>query len=44
MITFSKIRWKNLLSTGNYFTEVQLDKHSTTLICGENGAGKTTMP
>ena len=43
MITFSKIRWKNLLSTGNLFTEVQLDKHSTTLICGENGAGKTTM-
>ena len=43
MITFSKIRWKNLLSTGNVFTEVQLDKHSTTLICGENGAGKTTM-
>jgi len=43
MITFNKIRWKNLLSTGNYFTEVQLDKHSTTLICGENGAGKTTM-
>jgi DNA repair exonuclease SbcCD ATPase subunit len=43
MIIFNKIRWKNLLSTGNYFTEVQLDKHSTTLICGENGAGKTTM-
>ena len=43
MITFNKIRWKNLLSTGNYFTEVQLDKHTTTLICGENGAGKTTM-
>lgn len=43
MITFNKIRWKNLLSTGNYFTEVQLDKHSTTLVCGENGAGKTTM-
>jgi DNA repair exonuclease SbcCD ATPase subunit len=43
MITFNKIRWKNLLSTGNLFTEVQLDKHSTTLVCGENGAGKTTM-
>jgi DNA repair exonuclease SbcCD ATPase subunit len=43
MITFTKIRWKNLLSTGNHFTEVQLDKHSTTLVCGENGAGKTTM-
>jgi len=43
MIIFNKIRWKNLLSTGNVFTEIQLDKHSTTLICGENGAGKTTM-
>jgi len=43
MITFTKIRWKNLLSTGNVFTEVQLDKSSTTLVCGENGAGKTTM-
>ena len=43
MITFTKIRWKNLLSTGNHFTEVQLDKASTTLVCGENGAGKTTM-
>jgi DNA repair exonuclease SbcCD ATPase subunit len=31
------------LSTGNVFTEVQLDKTATTLICGENGAGKTTM-
>ena len=43
MITFNTIRWKNLLSTGNVFTEVQLDKTATTLICGENGAGKTTM-
>ena len=43
MITFNAIRWKNLLSTGNVFTEVQLDKTATTLICGENGAGKTTM-
>ena len=43
MITFTKIRWKNLLSTGNVFTEVQLDKTPTTLVCGENGAGKTTM-
>ena len=31
------------MSTGNVFTEVQLDKTATTLICGENGAGKTTM-
>lgn len=43
MITFKKVRWKNFLSTGNNFTEIQLDKHKTTLISGENGAGKTTM-
>ena len=43
MIQFTKIRWKNLLSTGNTFTEVRLDKYPTTLICGENGAGKTTL-
>jgi DNA repair exonuclease SbcCD ATPase subunit len=43
MITFKTIRWKNLLSTGNVFTEVRLNKAATTLICGENGAGKTTM-
>jgi len=43
MITFKKVRWKNFLSTGNNFTEIQLDKHRTTLISGENGAGKTTM-
>lgn len=43
MIIFNKIKYKNLLSTGNVFTEIQLDKASTTLVCGENGAGKTTM-
>jgi DNA repair exonuclease SbcCD ATPase subunit len=43
MIQFTKIRWKNLLSTGNTFTEVRLDKSPTTLVCGENGAGKTTL-
>jgi DNA repair exonuclease SbcCD ATPase subunit len=43
MITFKKVRWKNFLSTGNNFTEIQLDKHRTTLISGENGAGKTTL-
>jgi len=43
MITFEKIRWKNFLSTGNQFTEVQLDKESTTLIIGSNGAGKSTI-
>lgn len=43
MIQFTKIRWKNLLSTGNTFTEIRLDKAPTTLVCGENGAGKTTL-
>lgn len=43
MILFSTIRWKNFLSTGNAFTEVQLNKQKTTLIVGENGAGKSTM-
>ena len=43
MIMFRKLRWKNFLSTGNIFTELQLDKHNTTLIVGENGAGKSTI-
>jgi len=43
MIKFEKIRWKNFLSTGNVFTELQLNKNNTTLISGENGAGKTTV-
>ena len=43
MIYFKDIRWKNLLSTGNQFTEVQLNKSSTTLIVGENGSGKSTV-
>ena len=42
MIAFESIRWKNLLSYGNYWTEVLLNKSEMTLICGENGAGKTT--
>ena len=37
------MRWKNFLSTGNNFTEIQLDRNSTTLIIGENGAGKSTI-
>ena len=37
------MRWKNLLSTGNQFTEIQLDRNSTTLIIGENGSGKSTI-
>lgn len=43
MIVFEKIRWKNFLSYGNYFTQIVLDKSEMTLICGENGAGKTTF-
>ena len=43
MIIFNTIRWKNFLSTGNQFTEIQLDKNSATLIQGSNGAGKSTM-
>ena len=43
MITFEKIRWKNFLSTGNQFTEVELDREATTLIIGSNGAGKSTI-
>lgn len=43
MILFKKLRWKNFLSTGNIFTEIDLNKHNTTLIVGENGAGKSTM-
>ena len=37
------MRWKNLLSTGNQFTEIQLDRNPTTLIIGENGSGKSTI-
>ena len=43
MITFKKVRWKNFLSTGNYFLEVELDRNPTTLIVGENGSGKSTV-
>ena len=43
MIHFKYVRWKNFLSTGNNFTEIQLDRNSTTLIIGENGAGKSTV-
>ena len=43
MILFSKVRYKNFLSTGNLFTEIDLGEHSTTLIVGENGAGKSTF-
>jgi len=43
MIKFQTIRWKNLLSTGNSFTEIKLDKSPNTLIIGNNGAGKSTI-
>lgn len=42
-ITFNKLKWKNFLSTGNNFTEIDLKKSNTTLIVGENGSGKSTM-
>ena len=40
---FSVVRYKNLLSTGNVWTEIQLDRNKSTLIVGENGAGKSTI-
>ena len=43
MIVFEKIRWKNFLSTGNSFSEVDLIGSPSTLIVGSNGAGKSTM-
>ena len=43
MILFKKIRWKNLLGSGNSFTEVQLNEKKSTLIIGKNGAGKSTI-
>jgi|Laugresu1bdmlbsd_1035121.scaffolds.fasta_scaffold04070_1 DNA repair exonuclease SbcCD ATPase subunit len=43
MITFKKIRWKNFLSTGNVFTEINLTENKTNLIIGQNGAGKSTI-
>ena len=43
MITFTKLRYKNFLSTGDYFTEITLNEYPTTLVLGENGSGKSTM-
>ncbi len=43
MIEFKSIKWKNLLSTGNNFTKVNLNGHERTLIVGENGSGKSTI-
>ena len=43
MITFEVIRWKNLLSTGNAWTEIELNANKTNLIMGANGHGKSTI-
>jgi DNA repair exonuclease SbcCD ATPase subunit len=43
MIIFKKLRYKNFLSSGNQFTEIDFQKHHTNLIIGTNGAGKSTM-
>ena len=43
MIYFKKLRWKNFMSTGNEFTEINLQSHKSTLIVGQNGAGKSTL-
>ena len=41
MITFKTVRFKNFGSFGNTFTEIQLNKNNTTLVCGSNGNGKS---
>ena len=43
MISFKTVRYKNFLSTGNTFTEIRLDRSQSTLVVGQNGAGKSTM-
>jgi len=43
MIVFTKLRYKNFLSTGNTFTEINLTNTSSTLVVGQNGSGKSTM-
>ena len=43
MIHFKLVRFKNILSAGNAWTELALDKNKSTLIVGDNGAGKSTM-
>lgn len=43
MITLEKVRYKNLLSVGNTFTEIELNKNPTTLIVGKNGSSKSTI-
>jgi len=43
MITFQKIRWKNFLSTGDQFSEIDFQQNATNLIVGTNGTGKSTV-
>lgn len=43
MIVFNKLKWRNFLSTGNVWNEVQLDRSRTTLVIGKNGEGKSTI-
>lgn len=43
MIVFKTLKFKNFLSTGNYFTEIKFDEAPNTLVVGTNGAGKSTM-
>ncbi len=43
MIKFETLRWKNFLSTGDYYNEINFLDSPTNLIVGENGAGKSTM-
>ena len=43
MIIFKQIRWRNFLSTGNHFTEIDFQKAQTNLIVGTNGTGKSTV-
>ena len=43
MLHFKLLKYKNFLSTGNYWTELQLDRSSNTLVVGSNGSGKSTM-
>jgi len=43
LIKFKTVRWKNFLSTGNTFTEIELTRNPSTLIIGENGSGKSTI-
>jgi DNA repair exonuclease SbcCD ATPase subunit len=43
MILFKKLKYKNFLSSGNYWTEIDFTKNNSTLVIGQNGAGKSTM-